>query len=247
MSLPAADQWLVPDWRPHSRVRAMVTRRHGEHSPAPWQGFNLGSNCGDDPARVATARAHLHRQIGTGLAPYWLTQVHGIRSIRYGDADCRADGVWTDMAEKPCVILTADCLPVLIARRDGTAVGAYHAGWRGLLDGILEVGVRQLAPAGEELSAWIGPAICQRCYQVGDEVRNAFVVADSAAVQGFIEDGPGHWRMDLAALARRRLEAAGVSDVSGGNLCSHCLIDDYYSYRRDGQTGRFATLIWLKD
>lgn len=247
MTLPGTDQWLVPVWRPHARVRALVTGRRGDHSPAPWKGFNLGSNCGDDPARVATARAHVHQQIGTEEAPFWLTQIHGIRSIRFGDADRRADGVWTDQAEQPCVILTADCLPVLIARRDGTAVGAYHAGWRGLLDGMLEVGVSQLAPAGESLSAWIGPAICQHCYQVGDEVRNAFVTADPLAAQTFREDGPGRWRMDLVALARQRLSAAGVDDVCGGDLCSHCLTDDYYSYRRDGQTGRFATLIWLKD
>lgn len=247
MVLPDREQWLEPDWHPHLRVRALVTRRRGDFSPPPWRGFNLGSNCDDDPARVAVARAHVHRQIGTVSAPHWLTQIHGVRIIRFGDNDRRADGVWSTAGDEPCVVLTADCLPVLMARTDGSAVGAFHAGWRGLLDGILEAGVRQLAPAGEPLSAWIGPAICQRCYQVGDEVRAAFMRHDDAAAVGFAADGDGHWRMNLVALARQRLATAGVTDVQGGDLCTSCLIDDYYSFRREGQTGRFATLIWLKD
>lgn len=247
MTLPGTEQWLVPEWQPHPRVRALITRRRGDYSPPPWQGFNLGDNCGDEPTRVAAARAHLHQQIGTAQAPFWLTQIHGVRSIQYGDADRHADGVCSHQAGQPCVVLTADCLPVLMARCDGSAVGAYHAGWRGLLAGMLEVGVKQLAPAGESLSVWLGPAICRRCYQVGDEVRNAFVASDPTFAEGFREDGPGHWRMDMFALARQRLRAAGVTDIHGGTLCTSCLIDDFYSYRRDGQTGRFATLIWLKD
>ncbi|MCC1497469.1 peptidoglycan editing factor PgeF [Alcanivorax sp. 1008] len=247
MMLPGPEQWLVPDWQPHSRVRALVTSRRGNHSPPPWDGFNLGDNCGDDSARVAAARAHLHQQIGTTKPPFWLTQVHGVRSVRYGDADRRADGACCDLVGHPCAVLTADCLPVLMARRDGSAVGAYHAGWRGLLAGMLEVGVQQLAPAGEPLSAWLGPAICQSCYQVGDQVRDAFMATDPGDGRGFREDGPGHWRMDMFTLARRRLQAVGVNDIHGGNLCTSCRLDEYYSYRRDGQTGRFATLIWLND
>ncbi len=247
MALPDGKQWLTPGWQPHPRVQALVTNRHGQFSPPPWHGFNLGSNCGDDMGRVAQARAHVQRQIGSEKPPHWLTQIHGIRVVRFGDADRRADGVWTSQPGEPCVVLTADCLPVLMARQDGSAVGAFHAGWRGLLDGILEQGVAQLAPAGEALSVWLGPAICQRCYQVGDEVRAAFLNHDSAAVTHFLDDGPGHWRMDLFGLARQRLQTAAITDIQGGDLCTHCLVDDYYSYRRDGETGRFATLIWLKD
>lgn len=245
--LPKREHWLTPAWQPHPRVCALVTTRHGHYSPSPWQGFNLGANCGDDPQRVISARAHVQQQIVSTYPPYWLTQVHGIRSIRYGDEDRHADGVWTDQAEQPCVVLTADCLPVLLARCDGTAVGAFHAGWRGLLGGMLEVGVKQLAPAGEPLSAWLGPAICQRCYQVGDEVRAAFIRHDALAAVAFSEDGPSHWRMDLFALARQRLHAAGVIDISAERLCTSCQVGTFYSYRREGHTGRFATMIWLKD
>ena len=247
MALPDRKNWLTPDWRPHPRVRALVTNRHGQFSPPPWHGFNLGSNCGDDLERVAQARAHVHRQIGSERPPHWLTQIHGVRVVRFGGADRRADGVYSSRPGEPCVVLTADCLPVLMARQDGSAVGAFHAGWRGLLDGIIEQGAGHLAPAGEALSVWLGPAICQRCYQVGDEVRAAFLKHDPAAAAQFLDDGPGHWRMDLCGLARRRLQAAGIADIQGGDLCTHCLTEDYYSYRRDGQTGRFATLIWLKD
>lgn len=247
MALPDPGQWLVPDWHPHPRVRALVTNRHGRFSPPPWHGFNLGSNCGDDLQRVAQARAHVHRHIGTAMPPHWLTQIHGVRVVQFGDPDRRADGVCSNRAGEPCVVLTADCLPVLMARRDGSAVAAIHAGWRGLLDGILEQAAAQLAPAGEAVSVWLGPAICQRCYQVGDEVRAAFLNHDPVATTQFLDDGPGRWRMDLSGLARQRLQAVGIADIHGGDLCTHCLTDDYYSYRRDGETGRFATLIWLKD
>src|SRR5690554_74935 len=245
--LPGREHWLTPVWQPHPRVCALVTTRHGHYSPPPWQGFNLGTNCGDDPQRVTTARAHVQQQIASPQPPYWLNQVHGTRSVVYGDADRCADGVWTDQAEQPCVVLTADCLPVLLARTDGTAVGAFHAGWRGLLTGMLEVGIRQLAGNGEPLSTWLGPAICQHCYQVGDEVRTAFVRHDEAAAAGFSEDSVGHWRMDLFALARQRLQAAGVADINTDGLCTSCQLEHFYSYRREGQTGRFATMIWLKD
>jgi polyphenol oxidase len=247
MTLPGADQWQTPDWHPHPRIRACVTRRRGDFSPPPWHGFNLGSNCDDDPERVARARVHVQRALALPRPPHWLTQIHGTRIVRFGETDRRADGVWTDTAGEACVVLTADCLPVLMARTDGTAVGAFHAGWRGLLDGILEAAAAQLAPGQESLSVWIGPAICQACYQVGEEVRRAFLLRDPAAVSAFREDGASHWRMDLVALARQRLTASGIADITGGTLCTACAPDDYYSFRREGQTGRFASLIWLKD
>lgn len=237
--------WLTPDWQPHPRVRACVTTRIGEHSPPPWAGFNLGANCGDDPVRVEAARDVVHRTLATVYAPAWLAQVHGTDIVDARDDAREADGVVTHDSDRPCVVLTADCLPVLLARVDGSAVGALHAGWRGLLDGILEAGVARLAPQGEALSAWLGPAVCARCYQVDDAVRDAFLARDPAATQGFVADGPGHWRMDLPALARQRLAAAGVTDVHGGNYCTHCRADLFYSFRHEGQTGRFATLIWL--
>ena len=245
MILPPS--WIVPDWIPHARVRACVTTRVGTLSPPPWDGFNLGANCDDDPARVAQARDRVHQALGTAQPPFWLNQVHGTRVVDAGAELREADGAVTAQAGLPCVVLTADCLPVLVARRDGTAVGAFHAGWRGLLDGVLEVGVARLAPGGEPLSAWLGPAICVRCYQVDDRVRDAFVAHDRRADHGFIADGPGHWRMNLVALARQRLMTLGVTEVHGGEYCTHCRADLFYSFRYEGQTGRFATLIWLNN
>lgn len=234
-----------PEWQVHPQVRVLVSRRHGTLSPPPWQGFNPGLNTGDDVARVTMARARLAQQTGCTLPPFWLHQVHGVRVAAYGDADNCADGAFSCTVGQPCVVLTADCLPILLARNDGSAVAALHGGWRGLLAGIIEQGVQALAPAGEALSAWLGPAIGACCYQVGDAVRDDFVAAHRDAARAFTADGPGHWRCSLTTLARQRLHACGVQSVAGGDHCTHCLQDDFYSFRRDGDTGRFASLIWL--
>ena len=247
MSDVRVDSWITPDWHPHPRVRACVTTRVGDLSPPPWHGFNLGANVDDDPQRVAQARALVWQALGTVHAPAWLRQVHGTRVVRADDSNPEADGVVCAEAGRPCVVLTADCLPVLLARTDGSAVAALHAGWRGLLDGVLEQGVQALAPQGQPLSAWLGAAICRRCYQVDDSVHDAFLGRDAGAAIGFAADGPGHWRMDLKALARQRLEQAGVADIHTSHWCSHCQSDLFYSFRYEGITGRFATLIWLKD
>lgn len=249
MSLPSAEQWLVPAWKPHPRVRARVTTRAGDHSPAPWEGFNLGANCGDDPVRVVAARAHVHAALGTPAGPRWLTQVHGTRVVNAANVaeGAEADGAWTDTVGASCVVLTADCLPVLLARTDGVAVAAVHAGWRGLLDGIVEQGVRSIAPGGEPVSAWLGPAICQHCYQVDESLRSRFLEVDPQAADAFTDDGPGHWRFSLIAVARQRLASAGVRDVHESGLCTAGDTTRFYSYRKEGQTGRFASLVWLED
>ena len=245
MTLPSAGDWLWPDWRPHPRVRVAVTTRLGNHSAPPLHGFNLGTRCGDDPQRVERARQHVHRLLATDHPPVWLEQVHGNRVVHAGETGLEADGAWSDEPEWPCAVLTADCLPVLMARRDGTAVGAFHAGWRGLHGGILEAGVRTLAPAGEPLAAWLGPAIGQSAYQVGQEVREAFVRDDPAAEEAFMPDTPGHWRMSLVKLAVLRLQRAGVEQVAGGEYCTVARGDLFYSHRHEGRTGRFASLIWI--
>lgn len=246
--LPALADWLTPDWQPHPRVRACVTTRAGSFSPPPWHGFNLGSNCGDDPDRVERARRHVQRLLGTAHPPNWLKQVHGTDIVQAGAGEVAADAVWTDQPGWPCVVLTADCLPALFARTDGFAVAAVHAGWRGLHAGILERTAELLAPQGEPLSVWLGPAISQPCYQVGADVRAAFVDGDPDAVAAFRPDStPDHWRMSLVELASRRLAAAGVGDVQGGDLCTASDPTRFYSYRYEGDTGRFATLVWLAD
>lgn len=246
MTGPDPGQWFWPDWHPHERVRAVVTTRHGAYSPPPWQGFNLGLNCGDEADRVRRARSHVHRQLATDHPPAWLQQVHGTAIVTAGADNMEADGVHTADTDWPCAVLTADCLPVLLARRDGTGVGAFHAGWRGLHGGILQRAVGTLSPAGEPLAAWLGPAICRQCYQVGDEIRRAFLDWHGDAAAGFYRDAePGHWRMDLAGLASLALRAAGVDDIQGGDRCTVCENHLFYSFRHEGRTGRFASLVWL--
>ncbi len=247
MTGPDTEDWLRPDWRPHSRVRVAVTTRAGDFSPPPWQGFNLGLNTGDDPERVRAARVQVHTELSTPHAPACLRQVHGTRVVPADDSEPEADGVWTGKPGQPCGVLTADCLPVLLARRDGTAVGAFHAGWRGLQAGILDAAVESLAPAGENLAAWLGPAICRRCYQVGEDVRQAFIARDPDADNGFDADPePGRWRADLHHLAERVLRQLGVEAIERDGHCTVCHNHRFYSHRNEGPTGRFASLIWLE-
>lgn len=248
MTLPDPSGWLWPQWRPHPRVRAVVTTRGGGNSPKPWKGFNLGSNSGDRLTRVEQARRHVHRALAVDHPPAWLEQVHGCRMIRAGDPDPRADGVWTSESGWPCVVLTADCLPVLLARQDGSAVAAVHAGWRGLHAGILAEAVKALQQDGAGLSAWLGPSISARAYQVGEEVRRAFLSLEDGDVYeaAFARDGkPGHWRFSLPHAATLALNLAGVSDVSGGEHCTASDLQRFFSFRAEGQTGRFASLVWL--
>lgn len=246
MTLPDPGQWLWPDWQPHPRVRAVVTTRVGGHSPKPWKGFNLGLNTGDHADRVEQARRHVHKELAVDHPPVWLEQIHGQRLIRAGDPDVRADGVWTTESGWPCAVLSADCLPVLLARSDGSAVAAVHAGWRGLHAGILAHAVATLARDGEALSAWLGPAISARAYQVGEDVHRAFLSLGTAYESAFVRDGqPGHWRFSLAHAATVALNAAGVEDVSGGDRCTANDLEHFYSFRAEGQTGRFASLVWL--
>ena len=248
MSLPDKSQWLCPDWNPHPAVRVCVTTRAGDHCPKPWHGFNLGLNCGDQPARVEQARHHVEKLLQADHPAAWLWQVHGKQVIRADAQDNEADGVWTDQQRWPCVVLTADCLPVLLARTDGTAVAAVHAGWRGLQAGIIAEGVASIAPNGEPVSAWLGPAICGQCYQVGDEVYRAFTENRPAFKPAFQKDAtPNHWRFSVAHAAIIELAQLGVDDVHGGDLCTACDLSRFYSYRKEGETGRFASLIWLDE
>ena len=247
MTGPDARDWLRPDWHPHPRVRVAVTTRAGNTSPPPWQGFNLGLNTGDEPERVRAAREKVHAELTTVHAPAWLRQVHGARVVQADGGEPEADGVWTDEPGRPCGVLTADCLPVLLARTDGTAVGAFHAGWRGLHAGILSAAVETLAPEGEGLAAWLGPRICRRCYQVGEEVYQAFTASDPEAGKAFDTDPePGHWRADLHHLADLFLWRLGVAQIERDGHCTVCHNHFFYSHRQEGRTGRFASLIWLE-
>jgi len=239
---------LVPDWpAPPGVLAATTTRALPGLSAGPYAHFNLGARCGDEPRAVEANRAALGALLGLPSPPRWLRQVHGTRVV---EATSTADGVEPEadaaVAREPGVvlaILTADCLPVLFCTDDGGTIGAAHAGWRGLAAGVLERTVEAIAAAPSRVLAWIGPAIGAASYEVGEAVRDAFVAIDAGAADAFAETRPGHWRCDLAHLARRRLAAAGVARVHGGGFDTFG-DERFYSYRRGPVTGRFATLAW---
>lgn len=241
---------LRPDWAAPGNVRACVTLRGAPVgvSLPPFDRFNLGTNAGDEPAAVAANRFALHALAGLPSEPRWLRQVHGTRVVRLGAAAdgvlYEADAVVTSEPGVVLAILTADCLPVLLCSDDGRELGAAHAGWRGLSDGVLEATVAAMNALPREVVAWLGPAAGPANYEIGEEVRAAFVERDARAAGAFAPTRPGHWKVDLHALARQRLATAGVTRVSGGTACTIADRARFYSYRRDGRTGRMATLIW---
>lgn len=237
---------LEPDWPAPASVAALVTTRLGGRSEAAYAGFNLAEHVGDDARHVAANRLELRAHLPA--EPLWLTQVHGQRCVaaESAAAGCEADACVAHEPGRVCAVLTADCLPVLLCDRAGTAVGAAHAGWRGLAVGVIEASVAAMARPAAEILAWLGPAIGPESFEVGDEVRAAFVAADAAAVAAFAPHGTGKWLCDLYALARQRLAACGVHAVSGGECCTYRDRRQFYSYRRDGQTGRMASIIWIK-
>jgi polyphenol oxidase len=237
---------IVPNWPAPARVGSLMTTRAGGVSQAPWDSLNLGDHVGDAPADVAANRARLRRQLPA--EPGWLRQVHSARVVELGrDPNPEADAAFTREAGQVCAVLTADCLPVLFCDRAGSVVAAAHAGWRGLADGVLETTVAAMqAPPGDIL-AWLGAAIGPQAFEVGDEVRQAFVAQHAEAASAFVpQPVPGKWLADLYRLARIRLNQAGVAAVYGGGGCTYRETETFYSYRRDGVTGRMAALIWLE-
>lgn len=236
----------VPDWSVPANVRVLQTTRIGGVSQAPWASFNLGDHVGDDVAAVAANRVLLASCLPA--EPLWLTQVHGTVAV---DADRRpkireADAAFARQPGSVCVVMTADCLPVLLCDRRGTTIAAAHAGWRGLLAGVLESTVAAMKVAPGELLAWLGPAIGPRCFEVGDEVRDAFVADNPVAGLAFEPHEAGKWLCNIYLLARQRLQRMGVVAISGGGACTVTEAERYFSYRRDGVTGRMASLIWLE-
>ncbi len=234
---------LLPDWNLPASVRAVMTTREGGRSRGPYESFNLGAHVGDDDEAVHANRRRLAARLGLVREPAWLRQVHGATVVRAESVteDTEADASWTDQPGVACVVMVADCLPVLLASRDGERVAAAHAGWRGLAAGVLEETVRALG--GGELTAWLGPAIGPDRFEVGPEVREAFVARSPEHAQAFREGDGDRWLCDIYLLARRQLAALGVHDVHGGGFCT---VTDprFFSFRRDGVTGRMAALIW---
>lgn len=234
---------ILPDWPAPPNVRACTTTRDGGVSVGPYASLNLGDHVGDDPAHVTENRARLRRELALPAEPLWLTQVHGI-AVAGGEGGC-ADASVAFAPGTVCTVMTADCLPLLLCDRAGTRVAAVHAGWRGLLAGVIEAALARLAVPGGELLVWLGPAIGPESFEVGEEVRTAFMAEDAAASAAFRPSPGGRWLADIYALARLRLARSGVAAVYGGDLCTYSDAARFYSYRRDGVTGRMASLIWL--
>jgi YfiH family protein len=237
---------IRPDWPAPAAVRACSTLRDGGVSVGPWKGLNLGAHVGDDAQAVEQNRARLLDQLGLPGEPQWLHQVHGTDMCLPRRPARSADACFEDRPGRVCVVLTADCLPVLFCNRAGTRVAAAHAGWRGLLAGVLERTAAAFDDPPGQLLAWLGPAIGPRAFEVGEEVQAAFVAADIASERYFAAHGSGRWLADLYGLARLRLRYCGVGAVSGGGWCTFSEPRRFYSYRRDGITGRMASLIWLQ-
>ena len=233
-----APQWPVP-----SNVRAWVTQRG---SPARYGTLNLALHVADDAQAVAANRARLRATLRLPSEPHWLEQVHGVRVLDLDrDAQGPADGAVTARPGVVCAVMTADCLPVLLCDNAGRQVGVAHAGWRGLLDGVLPAAVAAFRRDATDLVAWLGPAIGQAAYEVGAEVRDAFVARNPAASARFIQNERGRWQADLYGLARDALTAAGVRSLHGGGYCTFTETERFFSHRREAPCGRMATLIWL--
>jgi YfiH family protein len=244
MTLSDADL-LLPDWPAHAAVRAIVTTRAGGVSPPPYDSLNLGIAVGDDPESVRENRARLRARLPA--EPRWLRQVHGNRVVDAATVTTlvEADGSFTTQPGVVCVVQMADCMPVLLADHAGTRVAAAHAGWRGLSGDILGNAVRALDTDPAALIAWMGPAIGPTAFEVGDDVRDAYVGHAEEAAAAFVPHGPGKWLADLFVLARQRLASLAVGSIHGGGLCTVGDSRRFFSHRRDRVSGRMAAAIWL--
>jgi len=244
--LDLIEHYITPDWPVPKQVCALQTTRQGGISVAPYDSFNLGIHVGDDPVRVNRNRMMLGSVMPS--EPVWLEQVHGTIVANADMADClvQADACIARQRGSVCVVMTADCLPVLLCDTQGSVVGAAHAGWKGLAAGVIEATVEAMNIKPKNLMAWLGPAISQPAFEVGDEVRDAFVSAHPQAALAFVSGQQGKWLADIYALARLRLNALGITEIYGGVDCTFSEEDKYYSYRRDGVTGRMGTFIWLE-
>ncbi|QRN54342.1 peptidoglycan editing factor PgeF [Dyella caseinilytica] len=245
-----SDAWIFPDWPAPASVHAAVTTRDGPGvSQPPFGRFNLGLRSGEDAQIVCSNRGALRQSLGLPAEPRWLRQVHGTTVADLGPLpspeEPEADAAVSHLSGTVLAILTADCVPVLFCTQDGGTIGAAHAGWKGLAAGILEETIEQMQQSAASVMAWIGPCIAKPSYEVGEEVRKAFLAHDAAFESAFEATRPGHWLCDLAMLARLRLQAAGVRRIYGGQFDTRA-DTRFYSYRREGaRSGRFASLIWL--
>lgn len=246
----ADNTWLVPDWPAPLHVRALTSLRSGGSSEGQYASFNMAMHVGDDEQHVRANRERLKQQLNMSMEPAWLQQTHSrivLRAEQVGNSPPEADASFTMHPGLPCVVMTADCLPLLVTDRKGSCVAAVHAGWRGLADGIIETALNAMPVDNSELLAWLGPAIGPQAYEVGHDVRQIFLEHHPQAHQAFQQVDETHWMMDIYQLARQRLNSIQVNQVYGGEYCTFSDAERFYSYRRDNLTGRMASLIWLEE
>ncbi|GMR20043.1 MAG: peptidoglycan editing factor PgeF [Gammaproteobacteria bacterium] len=239
--------WISPDWPAPAHVHALITTRKGGVSKMPYDTLNLADHVHDEKQAVLSNRTLLREQAGLSAEPAWLKQDHGARVVKaeQAAADECADGSTTARNGVACVVLTADCLPVFLCDRSGSQVAVLHAGWRGMANGILESGVAAMKDAPSEILAYLGPAIGPHAFEIGPEVRACFIDCNCEAALAFQQHGEGKWLADIYLLARQRLNAVGVEAVYGGGRCTLSEPEHFFSYRRDGECGRMASLIWI--
>ncbi len=240
--------WIEADWPARDFIRAGTTTRQGGSSQGSYASLNLARHVGDDPAIVEQNRASLHSLCGAPEQLQWLQQVHSTEVVELPHPlqTPQADAAFSLKPGIACTVMTADCLPLLITDIDGTLVAAVHAGWRGLYDGIIEKTVQRLPVENSQLMVWLGPAIGAEVYEVGKEVYDAFTDKDKHSIQAFQQQDSEHWLFDIYQAARLRLKALGVEHIYGGVHCTYSQKDLFYSYRRDGDTGRMASMIWIE-
>jgi hypothetical protein len=239
-------EWLVPDWSAPAHVRAFVTTRAGGVSKGDYASMNLGYGSGDDAGHVARNRAIVREKLPS--EPRWMKQVHGTHAVHIDRADDQptADAAVTSHAGRVAVVLTADCMPLFLCDDSGTRVAVAHAGWRGMAAGLIESTVQAMQADPAHVMAWMGPAIGPDAFEVGREVREAFVAVDAAADRAFRAHQPGKYMADLYALARQRLARAGVERIHGGGFCTYHENERFFSYRRKRASGRMGAFIWIE-
>jgi purine-nucleoside/S-methyl-5'-thioadenosine phosphorylase / adenosine deaminase len=239
---------IKPDWPAAKNIHACCTTRISGVSQGAYAGLNLALHVEDEASRVQVNRQQLFRQLKLPREPHWLNQTHGIQVVdatKNQNAISIGDASYSFQAKHICTVMTADCLPVLICNRNGNKVAAVHAGWRGLADGVIEASVASLNEKPDDLLVWLGPAIGPQAFEVGEEVCDIFIKKQPQCISAFEQNRAGHFLLDIYHLARLRLQQLGISAVYGGEYCTFTDVNHFYSYRRDGTTGRQASLIWF--
>ncbi len=253
MKISRTDSFLLPDWKLPSTVHALFTTRLGGESAAPYDSFNLATHVGDDLLQVQQNRQQLIQQVSLPTTPFWLDQQHtdSVVELTSNEQDLVpvADACWTKQAGLIPVVMTADCLPVLVAAKDGSVVAAIHAGWKGLAKGIISKTISAMGVSADNLTAWIGPAISVRQFEVGADVLQQFAMQNAGYENFFYPHPEQHDKFlaDLPAIAETEMHGLGLTDVQKSGFCSFEQDNLFYSYRRDGRTGRMASLIWIEE